>query len=476
MADGIDPSYFAASHAGVNPVGRSVRSTVTAAVVWACVVAGGSWGELSVLRWPSLAVTVVLLSARVRGARLTCALMVASLSAGSWSWHAAARPVTGECGGTAVVRSDPAPRAGAVSTVLEVDGRRYAVLAHGMPARRLSFRAAGDVVQVTGACAPLRGSFARIRRVQHVVGDMQVTNVSETWREGSRLVRASNRLRRAVVRGAGSMPADLQPLFAGLVMGEDRAQPAGMVAAFRASGLSHLTAVSGQNVTYLLVVLSPLWVARGRRTRWAATMLVLAWFCILTRAEPSVLRASFMAGLVATNELRRAPANARIVLAHTVVVLLLVDPMLALSVGFMLSTGATFGLAWFSRSVGRVLHGHPVLAATVAAQLGTVAVSLAFFGSVPVVSLVANPLAVPVAGFVMTAGIPLALVGALLPWTRPAVAAVLGPCTWWIDSVARTSAAVSPHGAVNAVLWMSAVAWFARRARRSRLRRTAVAG
>ena len=357
-----------------------------------------------------------------------------------------------------------------------MDGRRYAVLAHGSVVGRLSVRSAGDVVEVSATCGPLRGAFARIRRAQHVVGEMQVQSVSETWREGSRLVRASNRLRRAVVRGAGGMPRSLQPLFAGLVMGEDRNQPPEMLARFRASGLSHLTAVSGQNVTYLLVVLSPLWSSRGRRTRWIATMLVLGWFCVLTRAEPSVLRASFMAGLVATNDLRRSPANARIVLARTVTILLLVDPMLAHSVGFMLSTGATFGLAWFSRTVSRILGGHEVLSATIAAQMGTAPVALMYFGSVPVISLVANPLAVPVAGFVMTAGIPMALIGSVMASLRPVVALVLGPCTWWIDAVATASAAASPGGASNALSWALVVVLFALRARRNRLRRTAVAG
>lgn len=453
-----------------------MRSTALAAAVWTCVLVGGVLPIFANLRWVTLVAVVATVVLHVRGVRFVLTIALASLSAGSWAWHGAAPPVVGDCSGPVTVRADPVPRGSAVTTVLGIGRRRYAVYAHGSVAGRLQARSAGDVVEVQATCSALHGRFANVQRVQHVVGDMQVRSVGETWREGSRLVRASNRLRRAVVRGAGAMPGPLRPLFAGLVMGEDRDQPPEMIARFRASGLSHLTAVSGQNVTYLLVVLSPLWITRGRRTRWVATIVVLGWFCLLARAEPSVLRASFMAGLVATNELRRSPANARIVLAHTVSILLLVDPMLARSVGFMLSTGATFGLAWFSRGVSRILGGHQVLSATIAAQIGTVPVSLAVFGFVPFVSLVANPLAVPVAGFVMTVGIPLSLFGAMVPIVRPFVSLVLTPATWWIDTVARTASVSSPHGALNAFCWIIAVAWFVVRARRSRRRRTAVAG
>jgi competence protein ComEC len=44
------------------------------------------------------------------------------------------------------------------------------------------------------------------------------------------------------------MPPDDAALFRGLVVGDDRAQSDAMIERFRASGLSHLTAVSGQNV------------------------------------------------------------------------------------------------------------------------------------------------------------------------------------------------------------------------------------
>jgi competence protein ComEC len=267
-------------------------------------------------------------------------------------------------------------------------------------------------------------------------------------------IRAANRMRVALRNGVASMPYNLQALFAGLVIGDDRDQTREMVTQFRASGLSHLCAVSGQNVAYLLAALSP-FLNRLRRTgRFIAILIFLVWFVLLTRAEPSVLRAAVMAGLVALNAASGTSMNARTILASTVIVLLLLDPMLAWSVGFALSVGATAGLAWLSARLGHVLSNRGMLAATLAAQVGTMPVSLFVFGYVPVISLVANPLALWVAGMVMMVGLPLALLGSLLTPLVPIVSWGMTIPVAWVAGVARICADFSPHGALNVGLWL----------------------
>ena len=129
--------------------------------------------------------------------------------------------------------------------------------------------------------------------------------------------------------------------------------------------LSHLCSVSGQNVVYVMAAFSVFLRRLRPVARLVATLMVIGWFVVLTRAEPSVLRAAAMAGVVALNFFRGRPVNGRQVLAVSVLGLLLLDPMLAFSVGFGLSTGATAGLAWLSRPLARRFRLSPVLAATV---------------------------------------------------------------------------------------------------------------
>jgi competence protein ComEC len=81
-----------------------------------------------------------------------------------------------------------------------------------------------------------------------------------------------------------------------------------------------------------------------------------------------------------------------------------------------------------------------------AANIGVTPASVLVFGRSPLVSLAANLLAVPVAGFVMVVGIPAGLVAAAVPALAPIVLLPGRLGTRWVLVVARLAAAVEPDG------------------------------
>ena len=384
--------------------------------------------------------------------------MAAGVAGGSSAWNNTSDIIEGVCAGEVTVRTDPTWVGHGVGVVVELHRVRYRVIAHGTSGARLAQRLAGERVLVRGQCKPTIGAYARYDRITHVLGRMNVEYVSEEFSEGSAMTRAANRMRRSLADGVSSMRPDLRALFTGLVIGDDREQSRSMISEFRSSGLSHLCAVSGQNVAYLLAVLAPLLRRLRPNARLIATVCVIAWFVVLTRGEPSVLRAALMAGVVAANAATRTPMNARTVLALTVIILLVIDPMLAWSVGFALSVGATAGLAWLSSRIQRIVGGRGMFASTLSAQIGTMPVSFFVFGYVPVVSLIANPLALTVAGGVMMVGLPFALLGSTISSIEPLVSTVMTVPVLWVAQVAHIASMVSPKGVANVVLW-ALVAW-----------------
>ncbi len=257
-------------------------------------------------------------------------------------------------------------------------------------------------------------------------------------------------------------PVD-RALFLGLVIGDDRAEPADLVDDFRAAGLSHLTAVSGQNVALVLVAAGPLLRRLRPAPRWIATSGLVGWFALLTRFEPSILRASAMALLAATAFWRGWKVAPIRLLALSVCALELIDPLLVWSVGWWLSVSATAALALFARPLAVRLPGprwvRDPLAVTIAAQLGVAPLSLLVFGRMSLLALPANLLAVPVAGFVMAWGIPAGLVaGAFRSW--PAVTAVVNLptllATRWVRLIAELVARLDPGWPVAWVLCIQA--------------------
>jgi competence protein ComEC len=208
---------------------------------------------------------------------------------------------------------------------------------------------------------------------------------------------------RAAVQDRG---ADARGLVPALVLGDTSSLPPDLEVAFKVAGLSHLTAVSGANLTLLLGFL--LFAARWLRVRgwWlrGVGLLGVVVFVALCRTEPSVLRAAAM-GLVALAAVglgggRAGTRN----LAVAVLALLLLDPFLSRSYGFALSVLASAGIVWWAgRWVSSLRSWLPAVVAEavavpLAAQLATTPVVAQLSGTVSVVGLLANAIAGPFVG------------------------------------------------------------------------------
>ncbi|MCH8613303.1 DNA internalization-related competence protein ComEC/Rec2 [Arsenicicoccus dermatophilus] len=243
-----------------------------------------------------------------------------------------------------------------------------------------------------------------------------------------------------------------------LVIGDTSLTPPDLTRDMTAVQMSHLSAVSGSNVSVVLAVVVGLCglVGLPRRLRPVIALVGLAGFVVLARPEPSVLRAAVMGGvglvgISADRERAAFPA-----LGAAVAGLLVWDPWLARSYGFVLSTLATLGLLLFAtpwgealgrRLPGRVRGWGPALAIPVAAQVMCGPVTVLLQPAVSLVGVPANLLAAPFVGPTTVLGIATALVAAvsvplahLLAW--PAVVPA-----WLIARVARVAADV-PYGSI----------------------------
>jgi competence protein ComEC len=321
-------------------------------------------------------------------------------------------PETQTQSGTVTVMSDPRRQPGRWSfEARAVDGRYLATL----PASSGAAPVVGETLEVTGTVSPLRPSaWARAR---HLRGRWSIHEVTDR-RPPSGPLGWANGVRGLIRRGTASLEAH-RPLFDGLVFGDDTEQSPELRARFRASGLSHLLAVSGQNVAFVLLVAAPALTRLPLAGRWALTLVVLAGFTLVTRWEPSVLRAVAMAAVAATAGWRGRYASGPRRLAVAVIGCLAVDPLLVWSAGFRLSVAACGGLVWWQARITSALGApRPVAsacAAMLAAQAATAPLLMSMGDRLSVSAIPANLVAVPVAGWVMVwglaAGVPAGLVG-----------------------------------------------------------------
>ncbi|MYV96960.1 MBL fold metallo-hydrolase, partial [Streptomyces sp. SID3343] len=269
--------------------------------------------------------------------------------------------------------------------------------------------------------------------------------------------RFAGRLRARLRDACADLPPAARGLLPGLVVGDTSRLPADLEADFKTTELTHLTAVSGTNITILLGFVLFLLRRGGLHGRVLPVVgaITVAAFVVVARPEPSVLRAAAM-GLVTlvalyTGRTRRGlPA-----LAVAVLGLVLLDPTLARSYGFALSvlaTGALLLLAphWTRRLRAR---GWPkwaavVVAVPLAAQAVCGPLVVTFAGRVSLVAVPCNLLAeFAVAPATVLGFVTLVLASVWLPLAR-VVAWLASWPVGWIAGVARTGAGL-PGAAVT---------------------------
>jgi len=446
-----------------HPLPGSLLAGTAAAVALLCWSADRRPFSPATIGAAAVSITTVLIAGRrdpwpLRLVIVSVVLVLAAHVRATAAWDALGPRHTGDFQGWVTVVGDPQPFPAATRTVLEIQGERFEYWARSRAKRiRVAEWAAGDRVLASGGRQALAPDRRQRVASQHVVGEFTLTWVAEIA-PGGPLDRASNRVRDVLARGSRALPQGDDALFRGLVLGDDADQPPAMIDRFRASGLSHLTAVSGENVAFLLAAASPLLRRLRPSARWAITVSLIGWFVMLTRYEPSILRAGAMVALSATAFVLGRERHPARLLCIAVIALLLIDPLLDRSVCFWLSTGATAGVTtlgpWLASRLRMLgLFAAPV-AITLGAQAGVLVPAMLVFGQVPLVSVPANVLAGPIAGGVMLYGLPAGLVAGAIPAVAPVV---MLPCRLgvrWFDLVAMLGARLEPGGMSSSIGWL----------------------
>ncbi len=267
----------------------------------------------------------------------------------------------------------------------------------------------------------------------------------------SPLQRWAGHIRSGLRRASSGLPTAERGLLPGLVVGDTSRMRTQDIADFRASGLTHLTAVSGANVAIVVATVCWLlrWTPLGIRMRAISSALALLGFVVLARPTPSVVRAAAM-GLLALAAIGLGrPRSLLPALLATVTGFALFAPTLAVRPGFALSVLATLALLvlapgwtdqlrhWLPRRISFLAQG---LAAPLAAQVACAPIIASISGALSVSAVPANLLALPAVPLATVLGLLAALLSLVSPGLAAAVGAVAGVPCWWLVHVAHACA------------------------------------
>ena len=257
---------------------------------------------------------------------------------------------------------------------------------------------------------------------------------------------------------ASGVSGERRAVLLGIVLGEDEGLAPSLRDDFRASGLYHLLAVSGQNVALVAggVLLLAWLIGIPRMAGQVGALVAIAAYVLAVGAQPSVVRAGVAGGLASLAWMCARERDRWWFLLLGALVLLAWNPYNLLDPGFQLSFAAVVAIFTIVPRLLHWLEGYPVprvasavLAVSIACGVATAPLLLFQFGSVPAYSVVANAMAAPVVAPLLGLGLLAAAVHPILP----DVAALLSWLDGWLAAYlvvcARTVSAL-PYAQVSA--------------------------
>jgi competence protein ComEC len=256
----------------------------------------------------------------------------------------------------------------------------------------------------------------------------------DNYLEGARILKKIGSPRRDLwafiyrLRGIflGSLSASLaEPsasLISGILIGERGSLPGKVATDFQITGLTHILAISGFNITIIINLVIFLTAGWKKSSRFVCSLLVIVFFVILTGASASVVRAGVMGMMMLlVKVLERRAGIVKIVLISAFLIVMVDPRLLNFDLSFQLSVFATLSLILFSghfeitfgKSWQKFLWEG--ISTTLAAQVITLPFLFYYFGRVSLISPLANLLVGPLIPFLMLTGTAVLVTGLILP-------------------------------------------------------------
>lgn len=213
----------------------------------------------------------------------------------------------------------------------------------------------------------------------------------------------------------------------GLVLGERSNISKETKEEFVNAGVSHIIAVSGLNVAYVLVIIGGLLLPLPLKRSYKILLMIicLIFYMNLTGNTPSIIRATIMASVFLLSQIFERKTISYNIIAFSALIILIINPLQLLDAGFILSYSAILSIVYFYPKLNKIVSSsglynafgkdnilHKSIRAvialvigTLAAQIGTLPVTALMFNKISVVSLFTNIAAIPLSNVALAIGL-----------------------------------------------------------------------
>lgn len=224
------------------------------------------------------------------------------------------------------------------------------------------------------------------------------------------------------------LPKNHMSILIGMIIGDTSQTSEEIKADFKISGISHLLAVSGSNVAYIVLAIKFLFnKITTRNVSNIITIIFIIFFMFISGCSASVVRAAIMAIIAIFSEIISRKSNTYASIAVSALIILIYNPFTVYDMGFVLSFLGTLGIVLLSSKINNCFKVTNNLAkiivetisVTLAAQIVLLPIMWKFFNTISIISLLTNLIIVPITGVITIFGIMMYFIGLIyLPVAR----------------------------------------------------------
>jgi ComEC/Rec2-related protein len=249
-------------------------------------------------------------------------------------------------------------------------GKHVLIVGTSKASSNLSTFSVGDTLEAQGYFSEL-GVYESYLKNEHVVGVFTVTSVNNIAQSSNYLENMSSYFRQRITNGCARLSFESQGICEGILIGEKSNISKETYDKYKSAQLTHLLVASGANIVFILAFLAPILIRLNLRTKFSLMCAIAIFYCIITRFEPSILRAAVMVCVPSVGRIRGYRLNKYKIYFFSIAVCLMIDPSLMYRVGFWLSSAATGGLYFLTPKIKHYIESELVastLGATIAVQ------------------------------------------------------------------------------------------------------------
>lgn len=257
-------------------------------------------------------------------------------------------------------------------------------------------------------------NYKQYLKTQKIYGTLKAEKIEVVNKNTCNIIfKLSNKLQTKIIKNAREiLPEDTRELFLGILLGEKGNISEQITESFKSSSLSHILAVSGMHVSYIILGITyiAINIKIHKKVGYIVTILTLIMFMFITNFSASVVRACIMGILLVFSKICYRKSDIWTTISISMLIMLIYNPYSILNVGLQLSYAGTIGIIVFNKNITSFFEKYmdkklaTSISVIISAQIAILPIMLINFNSLSLTFLLSNILATPIVAVITIGG------------------------------------------------------------------------